>query len=125
MMITINEILVDTKETNKTRAPTSAAKIKLDTKREEEYEEYDDERNQNTIDSNLVKTRLRRKVSMSETEIRALEHKRTEQERCLLEKSNREKKRATKKTIKMNRYNSQKKNVEQEYIVWKCMSWNI
>ena len=96
-MITIKEIIVDTKETNKIRAPTSAAKRKVDTTREEEYEEYDDEGNQNTIDSNLVNTRLRRKVSMSETAIRALEQKLTEQYRALLAKSNREKKRATKK----------------------------
>ena len=34
---------------------------------------------------------------MSETEIRALKEKLTEQDRALLEKSNREKKRATKK----------------------------
>ena len=75
MMIKIKEILIDTNETNKIRAPTSAAKIKVDTTREEEYEEYDDEENQNTIDSNLVNTILGRKVSMSETAIRALEQK--------------------------------------------------
>ena len=63
-MITIKEIIVDTKETNKIRAPTSAAKRKVDTRREEEY---DDEGDQNTIDSNLVNTRLRGKVSMSKT----------------------------------------------------------
>ena len=97
MMITIKEILVDTKETNKIREPTSAEKRKVDTTREEEYEEYDDEGNQNTIDSNLVNTRLRRKVSMSEAAIRALEQKLMEQDRALLAKSNREKKRATKK----------------------------
>ena len=97
MMITIKEILVDTKETNKIRAPTIAEKRKVDTTREEEYEEYDDEGNQNTIDSNLINTRLRRKVSMSETAIRALEQKLMEQDRALLAKSNREKKRATKK----------------------------
>ena len=60
MMITIKEILVDTKETNNIIAPTSAEKRKVDTTREEEYEEYDDEGNQNTIDSNLVNTRPRR-----------------------------------------------------------------
>ena len=97
MMITIKEILVDTKETNKIRAPTSAKKRKVDTSREEEYEEYDDGGNQNTIDSNLVNTKLRRKVSMSEAAIRELEKKLTEQARALLAKSNREKKRATKK----------------------------
>ena len=100
MMITIKEILVDTKKTNKIRAPPISEKRKLDTTREKEYEEYDDEGNQNTIDSNLVKTRLWRKVSMSETEIRALEQKLMEQDRALLEKSNREKKRATKKNDK-------------------------
>ena len=62
MMITIKEILVDTKETNNIRAPTSAEKRKVDTTREEEYEEYDDEKNQNTIGSNLINTRLRRKT---------------------------------------------------------------
>ena len=96
-MITIKEILVDTKETKKTREPTSAEKRKVDTTREEEYEEYDDEGNRNTIDSNLVNTRLRRKVLMSETAIRALEQKLMEQYRALLAKSNRDKKRATKK----------------------------
>ena len=50
MLITIKEIPVDTKETNNITAPTSAAKRKVDTTREEEYEEYDDEGNQNTID---------------------------------------------------------------------------
>ena len=96
-MIKIKEILVDTKEKNKTRTPTSAAKRKVDTTIEEEYEEYDDDGNQNTIDSNIVNTRLWRKISMSETEIRALKEKLTEQDRALLEKSNRETKRATKK----------------------------
>ena len=61
MMITIEKKLVDTKETNKIRAPTSAAKRKVDTTRDKEYEEYDDEGNQNTIDSNLVNIRLRTK----------------------------------------------------------------
>ena len=88
MMITIKEIPVDTKGTNKIRAPTSAEKRKVYTTREEEYEEYDDEGNQKTIESNLVNTRLQRKVSMSETEIRALEQKLMEQDRALLAKSN-------------------------------------
>ena len=35
MMITIKEILVDTRGTNNIRAPTSAAKRKVDTTREE------------------------------------------------------------------------------------------
>ena len=43
MMIAIKEILVDTKETNNIRARTSAANRKVDTTREEEHEEYDDE----------------------------------------------------------------------------------
>ena len=72
MMITIKEIIVYTKETNSIRAPTSAAKRKVDTTREEEYEEYYNEGNQNMIKSNLVNTRLRRKISMSEMAIRAL-----------------------------------------------------
>ena len=110
MMITIKQILLDTKETNNIRSPTSAAKRKVDTTREEEYEEYDNEVNQNTIDSNLVNTRLRRKLSMSEMEIIALEQKIMEQYRALLAKSNRDKKRATKKTIKMNRPQQKQKN---------------
>ena len=100
MMIKIEEILVDTKETNKIRAPKSAAKRKVDTTIEEEYGEDDNEGNQSTIDSNLVNTGPRRKVSMYKTAIRALEQKLMEQDRALLEKSNRDKKRATKKNNK-------------------------
>ena len=100
MMITIKEILVYTKETNKIRAPNSAEKRIVDTTREEEYEEYDDKGNQNTIDSNLVNTILQKKVSISEAAIRALEQKLMEKDRALLAKSNREKKSATKKNGK-------------------------
>ena len=126
MMITIKEILLDTKETKNIRTPTSAEKIKVDTRREEEYEEYDDEGNQNTIDSNLVNTRLRIKVSMYETVIRALEQKLMDQDRDLPAKSNIEKKTATKKNDKNEQIQlPENQNAEQKYIVWKCMSWDI
>ena len=92
-----NETVRGHHTTKKIRAPTSAAKRKVDTTRGEEYEEYDNEGNQNTIDSNPVNTRLQRKVSISETAIKSLEQKLMEQDRALLEKPNREKKRATKK----------------------------
>ena len=76
---------------------------------------------QNTIESNLVNTRLLRKVSMSTTAIGALEKKVVEQDRALLAKSNKEKKRATKKQNDKNEQIQlpENQNAEQKYIVWK------
>ena len=64
---------------------------------------------------------------MSEMAIRALEQKILEQDRALQANLIERRKRPQKNiTIKMNRYNFQKnQNAEQEYMVWKCMSWNI
>ena len=64
---------------------------------------------------------------MSETAIRALEQKLTDQDRALIEISKRQKIRAT---IKQNNNNEwiqlrTNQNSEQEYMVWKCMIWNI